>query len=279
MPHLVLQGCSLKFNSLYYLGTFPLQVIAIVTDSLTDLDIFKDLQEACTRRNVPVYVLLDQTSVSAFLKMCNDIGIRLEDLRVCQPMCTQGVFFCLPQDNWKPFNIFLYSFILPSNFCLTPFFLSYSKWECDLSAAQHITWDLEPVYLERSTNVLCLLTETAWQPVPTGNSLTSSPCQWKGWHTGYDVCYWVLYPGLNGVCVVSCSHNVVTGFCPLSYIIVFIYKAFLGKLPAFIASLIDIFKPLPDTDWQVVIKDPSRLSYGKLLLVFMPYQPGSIEPF
>ena len=110
---------------MYYLGTFPLQVIAIVTDSLTDLDIFKDLQEACTRRNVPVYVLLDKTSVSAFLKMCNDISIRLEDLRVCQPCVHKVVFFCLPQDNWKPFNIFLYSFILPSNFFLLLFFFSF----------------------------------------------------------------------------------------------------------------------------------------------------------
>ena len=43
-------------------------------------------------------------------------------------MCTQGgVFFfvCLPQDNWKPFNIFLYSFILPSNFFLLLFFFSF----------------------------------------------------------------------------------------------------------------------------------------------------------
>lgn len=58
-------------------------MIAIVTDSLTDLDIFKDLQEACTQHKVPVYILLDQSSAPAFLKMCRNIGICLDDLQVC----------------------------------------------------------------------------------------------------------------------------------------------------------------------------------------------------
>ncbi|XP_077458029.1 protein FAM83D [Stigmatopora argus] len=57
------------------------EVIAIVTDSLTDLDIFKDLQEACSVRKVPVYVLLDQSSAPAFLKMCNDVGVSLDDVQ------------------------------------------------------------------------------------------------------------------------------------------------------------------------------------------------------
>ncbi|XP_035485920.2 protein FAM83D [Scophthalmus maximus] len=56
------------------------EVIAIVTDSLTDLDIFKDLQEACSQRRVPVYILLDQLGAPAFLKMCRDVGVRLDDL-------------------------------------------------------------------------------------------------------------------------------------------------------------------------------------------------------
>ena len=61
----------------------PLQVIAIVTDSLTDLDIFKDLQEACTQHRVPVYILLEHSCVPAFLKMCNNINVRLDELLVC----------------------------------------------------------------------------------------------------------------------------------------------------------------------------------------------------
>ncbi|XP_070759148.1 protein FAM83D [Enoplosus armatus] len=57
------------------------EVIAIVTDSLTDLDIFKDLQEACIHRKVPVYILLDQSCAPAFLNMCRNVGARLDDLR------------------------------------------------------------------------------------------------------------------------------------------------------------------------------------------------------
>ncbi|XP_060925083.1 protein FAM83D [Limanda limanda] len=57
------------------------EVIAIVTDSLTDLDIFRDLQEACSQRSVPVYILLDQSCAPAFLKMCRNVGVHLDDLR------------------------------------------------------------------------------------------------------------------------------------------------------------------------------------------------------
>nr|XP_061779441.1 protein FAM83D-like [Nerophis lumbriciformis] len=57
------------------------EVIAIVTDSLTDLDIFKDLQEACSVRKIPVYILLDHSSCPAFLKMCRNIGVCLDDLQ------------------------------------------------------------------------------------------------------------------------------------------------------------------------------------------------------
>ncbi|XP_052425722.1 protein FAM83D [Carassius gibelio] len=56
------------------------EVIAIVTDSLTDLDIFQDLQEACTRRRVPVYILLDQSSVPSFIQMCKNLHVQLDEL-------------------------------------------------------------------------------------------------------------------------------------------------------------------------------------------------------
>ncbi|XP_051932740.1 protein FAM83D [Hippocampus zosterae] len=57
------------------------EVIAIVTDSLTDLDIFKDLQEACCVRKVPVYILLDRSSCPAFLRMCANVGVGLDELQ------------------------------------------------------------------------------------------------------------------------------------------------------------------------------------------------------
>uniref|UniRef100_A0A671PAR3 Family with sequence similarity 83 member D n=1 Tax=Sinocyclocheilus anshuiensis TaxID=1608454 RepID=A0A671PAR3_9TELE len=56
------------------------EVIAIVTDSLTDLDIFQDLKEACTCHRVPVYILLDQSSLPSFLQMCKNLHVQLDEL-------------------------------------------------------------------------------------------------------------------------------------------------------------------------------------------------------
>ncbi|XP_064887963.1 protein FAM83D [Columba livia] len=54
------------------------QVIALVMDSFTDIDIFGDLQEAYTTRKVPVYILLDQDFVPDFLEMCKNLGVSPE---------------------------------------------------------------------------------------------------------------------------------------------------------------------------------------------------------
>ncbi|KAG7229664.1 hypothetical protein INR49_012708, partial [Caranx melampygus] len=69
------------------------KVIAIVTDSLTDLDIFKDLQEACSKRRVPVYILLDQSCAPAFLKMCRNVSVCLDDLRQMRVRTISGTTF------------------------------------------------------------------------------------------------------------------------------------------------------------------------------------------
>lgn len=57
-------------------------MIALVMDSFTDTDIFTDLLEACSQRQVKVYILLDQSSFSHFLKMCKDLGVDLEQEKV-----------------------------------------------------------------------------------------------------------------------------------------------------------------------------------------------------
>ncbi|KFQ17407.1 Protein FAM83D, partial [Merops nubicus] len=51
------------------------QVIALVMDSFTDIDIFGDLQDAFKNRQVPVYILLGQDSVQDFLEMCKNLGV------------------------------------------------------------------------------------------------------------------------------------------------------------------------------------------------------------
>ncbi|KFP46216.1 Protein FAM83D, partial [Cathartes aura] len=54
------------------------QVIALVMDSFTDIDIFGDLQDAYNNRKVPVYILLDQDFLPHFLEMCKNLGVCLE---------------------------------------------------------------------------------------------------------------------------------------------------------------------------------------------------------
>nr|XP_056700820.1 protein FAM83D [Euleptes europaea] len=49
------------------------EVIAIVMDSFTDMDIFHDLHDACRKRLVPVYILLDQAFLCHFLEMCKNL--------------------------------------------------------------------------------------------------------------------------------------------------------------------------------------------------------------
>uniref|UniRef100_H3B639 Family with sequence similarity 83 member D n=1 Tax=Latimeria chalumnae TaxID=7897 RepID=H3B639_LATCH len=55
------------------------EVVALVMDSFTDLDIFRDLQETCNKRRIPVYILLDHSSLSQFLQMCQNLQVSLED--------------------------------------------------------------------------------------------------------------------------------------------------------------------------------------------------------
>ncbi|XP_041946333.1 protein FAM83D-like [Alosa sapidissima] len=66
------------------------EVIAIVTDALTDVDIFRDLQEACMRRRVPVYILLDIEAVPSFLQMCSNLNVRLSELQKMRVRAVAG---------------------------------------------------------------------------------------------------------------------------------------------------------------------------------------------
>ncbi|NXV22753.1 FA83D protein, partial [Cepphus grylle] len=51
------------------------QVIALVMDCFTDIDIFGDLQDAYNNHKVPVYILLDQDFLPHFLEMCKNLGV------------------------------------------------------------------------------------------------------------------------------------------------------------------------------------------------------------
>ncbi|XP_007932857.1 protein FAM83D [Orycteropus afer afer] len=54
------------------------EVIAVVMDVFTDIDIFRDLQEICRKQGVAVYILLDQAQLSQFLDMCMDLKVHPE---------------------------------------------------------------------------------------------------------------------------------------------------------------------------------------------------------
>ncbi|KAF5917546.1 hypothetical protein HPG69_017438 [Diceros bicornis minor] len=54
------------------------EVIAVVMDVFTDIDIFRDLQEICRKQGVAVYILLDQALLSQFLDMCMDLKVHPE---------------------------------------------------------------------------------------------------------------------------------------------------------------------------------------------------------
>ncbi|NWR23086.1 FA83D protein, partial [Emberiza fucata] len=69
-------------------------MIALVMDSFTDTDIFTDLLEACSQRQVKVYILLDQSSFSHFLKMCKDLGVDLEQEKLMRVRIITGSTYC-----------------------------------------------------------------------------------------------------------------------------------------------------------------------------------------
>ncbi|NXO14577.1 FA83D protein, partial [Oriolus oriolus] len=69
-------------------------MIALVMDSFTDTDIFTDLLEACSQRQVKIYILLDQSSFSHFLKMCKDLGVDLEQEKLMRIRIITGRTYC-----------------------------------------------------------------------------------------------------------------------------------------------------------------------------------------
>lgn len=59
-----------------------LQMIAVVMDVFTDVDIFKDLIEAGFRKKVAIYIIIDNASVQNFLLMCERANMHRGHLNV-----------------------------------------------------------------------------------------------------------------------------------------------------------------------------------------------------
>lgn len=71
------------FRVPYFFFCLISQVIAVVMDVFSDIDIFRDLQDICRKRGVAVYILLDQALLSHFLDMCMDLKVHPEQEKVC----------------------------------------------------------------------------------------------------------------------------------------------------------------------------------------------------
>lgn len=69
------------FSNWFCLWLLSSQVIAVVMDMFTDVDIFADLLNA-TARNVAVYILLDEQNAHHFINMVNNCRVNLESIQV-----------------------------------------------------------------------------------------------------------------------------------------------------------------------------------------------------
>uniref|UniRef100_A0A8C4QDA5 Scaffolding anchor of CK1 domain-containing protein n=1 Tax=Eptatretus burgeri TaxID=7764 RepID=A0A8C4QDA5_EPTBU len=54
------------------------KVVAVVMDVFTDVDIFQALLDASCTRRVPIYILLDESEVTAFVEMCSNNGCQTD---------------------------------------------------------------------------------------------------------------------------------------------------------------------------------------------------------
>lgn len=78
----LLQHLSPLPHHLTALLSSRLQVIAVVMDMFTDVDIFKDLLDAGFKRKVAVYIIVDESNVKYFLHMCERARMHLGHLKV-----------------------------------------------------------------------------------------------------------------------------------------------------------------------------------------------------
>ncbi|XP_064203193.1 protein FAM83H [Anguilla rostrata] len=77
------------------------QVIALVMDMFTDVDIFSDLLNA-TARHVPVYILLDEQNAHHFVAMVNNCKVNLDMFNLMRVRTVAGTtYFCRTGKSFK----------------------------------------------------------------------------------------------------------------------------------------------------------------------------------
>ncbi len=81
--HACVQFCN-SFSRVWCDLCVCLQVIAVVMDVFTDVDIFRDLLDAGFKRRISVYILLEHTTLPHFLSMCQRANMHAGHLKVSQ---------------------------------------------------------------------------------------------------------------------------------------------------------------------------------------------------
>ncbi|XP_026867490.2 protein FAM83H [Electrophorus electricus] len=77
------------------------QVIAVVMDMFTDVDIFADLLDAATR-HVPVYILLDEQNAHHFTAMVTSCKVNLDVIHMMRVRTVAGItYFCRTGKSFK----------------------------------------------------------------------------------------------------------------------------------------------------------------------------------
>ncbi|CAM4631081.1 unnamed protein product [Leuciscus chuanchicus] len=77
------------------------QVIAVVMDIFTDVDIFSDLLDATTR-HVPVYILLDEQNAHHFVNMVASCKVNLDMIHMMRVRTVAGItYFCRSGKSFK----------------------------------------------------------------------------------------------------------------------------------------------------------------------------------
>lgn len=77
------------------------QVIAVVMDMFTDIDVFSDLLDAA-QRHVPVYILLDEQNSHHFVAMLSSLKVNLDMVHMMRVRTVTGItYFCRTGKSFK----------------------------------------------------------------------------------------------------------------------------------------------------------------------------------
>ncbi|XP_071399860.1 protein FAM83B [Centroberyx affinis] len=151
------------------------QVIAIVMDMFTDVDIFKETVDASIR-GVPVYILLDDFHLKSFLAMAENQDIKIQQLRNMRVRTVKGQDY-LCRSGAKFHGAMEQKFLLVD--CQTAVYGSYSfTWsfeKINLSMVQVITGHLVESYDEEFRTLYARSTVPAELCPPEGLFQRNTP--------------------------------------------------------------------------------------------------------